>query len=74
MKLLKALEEDIEVVDVSKVGETAGGDQLGVLIVMSRAISLEIVLFQYILGVPIVYTTPMPQIISLTRSRSGNIV
>jgi hypothetical protein len=46
MKLLKDLEEDVEVAEVSEVGEMVGEDQLGVIIVMSRDISLEIVLFQ----------------------------
>jgi hypothetical protein len=59
-KLLKDLEEDIEVEDVSKVGETVGEENLGAIIAMSRDISLEIFLFSDVLGVAIVETTPMP--------------
>jgi hypothetical protein len=45
MKFLKDLEEDIEVVEVSEVGELEEEGQLNVIIVMSRDISLDIFLF-----------------------------
>jgi hypothetical protein len=53
-KLLKVLEDDAEVVEASNVDELVEQFQLGVIIVMRRDISLEIFLFRYILGVPIV--------------------
>jgi hypothetical protein len=60
------LEEDVEVAEVSEVGEMVGKEQLGVLITMSRDISLNIFLFRDIPSVPIVETTPMPPRISLS--------
>jgi hypothetical protein len=59
-KFLKDLDEDTEVVEVSKVDELVEDGQLGIIIVMSRDISLEIVPFQDILGVHTVESTPMP--------------
>jgi hypothetical protein len=44
-KFLKDLEEDLKVVEVSEVDELAEEGQLDVIIVMSRGISLDIVLF-----------------------------
>jgi hypothetical protein len=48
------------------VEELAEEGQLGVIIVMSRDISLEIVLFRDDHGVPTVETTPMPPKIALS--------
>jgi hypothetical protein len=45
MKFLKDLEEDVDVVEVSEVGELEEEGQLNVIIVMSRDISLDIFLF-----------------------------
>jgi hypothetical protein len=47
------------------VEEMMGEDQLNVIIAMRKDILLEIVLFQDVLGVPILEKTPMPPRISL---------
>jgi hypothetical protein len=48
------------------VDELAEEGQLDVIIVMRRDILLKIFLFQDVLGVPTVETTPMPSKISLS--------
>ena len=68
MKLLKALEEDVEVEKSLEVDELAEEGHLGVIIVMRRDISLEIFLFQDDLGVPTLETKPMRLRISLNLS------
>jgi hypothetical protein len=60
MKFLKDLEEDIEVVEVLEVEKLVEEGQLVVIIVMRRDILLNIFLFQDILGVPTIETTPIP--------------
>jgi hypothetical protein len=42
---MKALEEEIKVVEVSNVDELVGEGRLSVIIVMSRDITLKIILF-----------------------------
>jgi hypothetical protein len=63
-KCLKDLKEDVEVAKVLELDELLEGVQLGVVIVMSRDISLEISLFRDDLCVPTAGITPMPPRIS----------
>jgi hypothetical protein len=52
------VEEDIDVDEVLEAGKMVGEDHLIVIIVMSRDILLDIFLFQDVLGVPNIETTP----------------
>jgi hypothetical protein len=67
-KLLNALEEDVEVVEVSEVHELVEEGQLNVIIVMRKDISLDIVLFRNDLGVPTVEKNPPRIALNLSRS------
>jgi hypothetical protein len=63
---LKDLEEKVKVVEVSEVDKMEEEDQINVIIVMSRDITLEIFLFRDVLGVPTIEKTPMPPRIVLS--------